>query len=451
MPEHLDDGRELDRLWNDLIAGRVDPTGYAVDPASAEALRTFQALAAPPLHASRDRLDRDVLAAIERRTRESRPEDLISHVMTPTIQFGANGSGKPVALSAATAPRARWSAVLFAQLATAALVLLTLIGSYFAFGGASRRHQEEAAPVVIPAIVGSPEASSAAPAFSTTPLLEITLPAGILGRQSWGAAPSGWIFSHYAIAPDERITYPDLCAAPDLVVRYVLHGTYAVKALGTLQVIRHAADGSEAAMEAVAPRQDVTLHAGDALLYRNFSGDMFEGFRNPGPGRLELLEWAWLEVDCRKAIPSGMDLQWDTFPGTSAAEFDRLPFDSSRPLSFRLREMTAAPGTELPQKGPDGPGLLPPGFPGLEVAAAEQGRVSVSDTAPKGTDHRVGSDLPPSGGVVSGSTFLPVDSTRTIRSAGDEPLLLYTVTIVNTDDAAAPPMGSPGQEATPMR
>lgn len=288
--------------------------------------------------------------------------------------------------------------------------------------------------------------------FTASTLLDLQLPAGKLGRQSGSTdLPISWIYEHYAIAPGTRVIYPDNCSTPDVTVRYVLQGRYAVKANGLVQVIRHAAAGADAIIENVPPRQEVLLEAGDALIYHNLTGDMFEGFRNPGPDRVELLEWEWLEDACRGLIPGNMELRWDASPDSSNVTVSPVPVDTSRPLTFRLREVTAAPGTTLPQDGPDGPGLLPPGFPGIDVAAAEQGRVTVADAAPKETFHPVGSTTPPPGGMVSGAAYLPADSTRTISSSGDQSLRLYELTIVNTDSSSSPPnvtSATPG--ATPM-
>ncbi len=51
MPDARDAGQELDRLWNDLIAGRGDERGYAVAPDTSETVRAFQA--AQPRHRTR--------------------------------------------------------------------------------------------------------------------------------------------------------------------------------------------------------------------------------------------------------------------------------------------------------------------------------------------------------------------------------------------------------------
>ena len=294
-----------------------------------------------------------------------------------------------------------------------------------------------AAPVTAQAATASPPARSeamaipAAPAtFTSTRLLDVAFPAGTLAEPTTGS--DIWLFQHYAVRPGERIIYSKVCDTPDLVVRYVLAGTYAVKSSGPLTVIRQASGGVPTT-EHVTAGQDVILQTGDALVYQNTSHDDYAGFRNPGPDRLDLLEWEWLDRDCLYAIPQGMDLLWDTWTRWQFSHPEQVPFDPTRPFTVRFRQMTAGPGTELPQDGPDGPGFLPPGMPGLEVAVAESGNVEVSgDAEPKFP--LVEQTIHAPGGMVSDAAFLPSSATRTIRSTGDEPLLLYALTIVNTNE-----------------
>ncbi len=69
MPDARDAGQELDRLWNDLIAGRGDERGYAVAPDTSETVRAFQAAQTPPSNTSSARIDHVVFAAIGRMRR----------------------------------------------------------------------------------------------------------------------------------------------------------------------------------------------------------------------------------------------------------------------------------------------------------------------------------------------------------------------------------------------
>jgi mannose-6-phosphate isomerase-like protein (cupin superfamily) len=284
------------------------------------------------------------------------------------------------------------------------------------------------------AAVATPEATPAASAFASEPLLDTLVPGGVIPESTRGTTI--WLFSHYAVNPSERVTYPNDCSAPDFTVRSVLDGTYTVKPTGPMTVLRNAAAGESAPREQVAPGQEVTLDPGDALVYQNTTNDDFAGFRNAGSAQLDLLQWEWLEEDCLSSVPLGMQLDWDLWTRWSGAKPEWVQFDPARPFEIRFHRMTAPPGTALPQDGPDGPGFLPVGAPGLEAAAAEAGKVEVTKSA--------GSSFPyvlqtasPAGGSVTSDATLPAGTTRTIRSTGDEPLLMYDLTIMNTGEASA--------------
>lgn len=441
MSERDHDVHELDRLWNALLADHLDVDDSALNPADLDDLQAFHALVPPPAPASLTRVDAAVRAAIDEQISQIANRDAWQILTVPMLPTSANGSGKPVALTRApSAPRGRRQSLSLAALRTAALILLMLVAGLVGAGRWSRSHPSNGDLGVIPAIEDtSPSGQAAATpraseAISATSLLDITLPAAMLGRQSGAVTPNvTWSYVQYGIDPGKQVTYSKACAAPDFVVRYVLQGTYAARAAGPLEVMRLAADGGPG--ESVPPKQEVMLHAGDALLYHNTMGDDFAGFRNAGSDEVELLDWQWLEDDCLDAIPAGMKLRWDAFPGDDVTSMP-LPIDTSRPLRIHLRELDVPPGVAVPQAGPDGPGLLPPGFPGIEVAVADQGRVSTTDSAPQADIHLVSSHTPPAGGVVSGATYLPAGSVRTVQSTGSEPLRLYTLTIVNTEASA---------------
>jgi hypothetical protein len=337
---------------------------------------------------------------------------------------------------------------------TAALVLFMAVVGLVGTRGWMLSPPGDAGSAVLPAIddtttTGQAAATPNARTFSAeSSLLDVTLPSALLGRQSGAIVPGiTWIYQRYGIDPGQQVIYPAACAAPDFVVRYVLQGSYTAKALGLMEILRH--DAASDAPESVPPGQEVVLHAGDALLYHNTMGDEFAGFRNAGAEEVELLDWQWLEDDCRDTVPVGMNLRWDAFPGSDVDALP-LPVDTSRPLRIQFRVLDVPPGAMVPQDGPDGSGLLPPGFPGEEVAVADQGQVRVTDTAPKEAIHPVSSDTPPAGGVVSGVSYLPADSVRTVQSTGPETLRLYTLTIVNAEASASSTRDAAAQEATPM-
>lgn len=136
----------VDRFWDQASQGRSGSAGD-LDAADAATIRR--------LHAFDDRPEPN--PAFTRQLREN-----LMHART--IQVSSGPSGLPLPNSRAShpwriGPQARpplsrhWA---LTQLATAALLLLTMVGSFLAFGP-GRRGQEPQDPAVIPAISGSPE------------------------------------------------------------------------------------------------------------------------------------------------------------------------------------------------------------------------------------------------------------------------------------------------------
>lgn len=158
MPDELDDGRALDRFWSDLAAGRGDDRGGGLASETRETVRAFQTLARTrPPTASRSRVDRDVFAAIEQRAgagRHGLAPDTLVILESPERVFAANGAGHPISVRTASRRRPGWSG---AMLASAALVLLMLMGSVALFGGSLNQQREEDEQAMLPALAGSLE------------------------------------------------------------------------------------------------------------------------------------------------------------------------------------------------------------------------------------------------------------------------------------------------------
>lgn len=161
MPERTEAMDELDRLWNDLLTGRQDASGYAVDPAVADTLHAFHALAAAPATASSARVDQAVLAVIEQYGRAARPPR--RNLTPPSIPTSANGGGVPVAL-VVTHPAPRWwQPLTLASLVTAALVLLLLVSGLVLVRDSQRFRSVSDHPAIRTApdgvIAGAPDAA----------------------------------------------------------------------------------------------------------------------------------------------------------------------------------------------------------------------------------------------------------------------------------------------------
>ena len=143
MSEELHGERRVDRWWNGCVSGRRDDQPRAVAPASAEAIRAFQVVAKiPPPPASRDKPRPGCLCAIERAAKTHRrspgSDELVilasaDQPLSPMVEPAHRLE------SAAGQRRPWWGAALNVQLATAALVVLTLGASLVIFGGPLRQ------------------------------------------------------------------------------------------------------------------------------------------------------------------------------------------------------------------------------------------------------------------------------------------------------------------------
>ncbi len=163
MFERPNDDQELDRCWNDLLSGRRDAAGYAVDPSLIDALHAFHALALPPAPASLARVDRAVYAALAQQAQVARAPHLPT-LAPSTLPLSANGAGKPVALTVThPAPRWRWQPGSLASSVATILILLVLVGGFVARGALLRWPTAAEHPAIMPAQEGGPGPSAAAP------------------------------------------------------------------------------------------------------------------------------------------------------------------------------------------------------------------------------------------------------------------------------------------------
>jgi outer membrane protein assembly factor BamB len=135
---------EIGRFWNDLVrGGRATPGD--LDPTLADTIRRLHALAATPTPASaRERVRSRLLG----QTESTSSEEHVKFVTPALPRLNPNGLTAPGARSglrpALPAPKAHrhWAV---GQLATAALLLVTLVGIYFSF---IAPHQPAGAPPI---------------------------------------------------------------------------------------------------------------------------------------------------------------------------------------------------------------------------------------------------------------------------------------------------------------
>jgi hypothetical protein len=254
----MDDARfrsELRRYW-DAIARGEPATPDDLDPDLAALIRR--------LHALPDVPPPDPTYA--RRLRESLMDatTIPLPLTDPGTNPGRNGwSAPPVRrpiLSPLPIAPPRWSAT---QLATALLVMLVLIGSVLTVGR-GRSEPEDAAPVFLPAMSGTP-ATPAGSAASIETLVTTTFPAEAIPTTSSPA----FLIWYATIDPETEVAIPPdpIACCPGPQIAHVLAGELALRVEGPLQVLRISPDGTAGPAEEVAPGTGVVLLAGDTAVY----------------------------------------------------------------------------------------------------------------------------------------------------------------------------------------
>jgi hypothetical protein len=257
----------------------------------------------------------------------------VSEELTGSVGNGrADRGGSPLTalptpwpVSQRRARRGSRPARLVAQLATAALLLVTIALGFLVFGNRNR--------------VGDPPRIPAIDVPQT--LLAMTIPvdyfppwetaAAQLARQTFPAGTSAtWI-------------------TPALRVEYVVSGTYAVRADGPSQVVRR----GRAALEPVAAGAETELRAGDGLVT---PAQTISEYRNAGPPA-EIVTWTlFLNADRKSLYPTGwVSADGDTRTGLSP---------QAGPTALRLQRVVLAPDSAF---------AAPPDALQLSVVWTEEG------------------------------------------------------------------------------
>jgi hypothetical protein len=372
-PEHLSDAGQdeaIDRFWDQIAQGRARDAGD-LDPTTAATLRR--------LHASDDRPGPD-RAFTNRLREELMHAHMHAHASEPFAELRlplAPGDGiRPL-------PGRIDRRSFAAHLATAALLLLTLVGSFFAFG-IGRPGRLNDVPVFLPALGGTPVAEAV--------VTETLFDADVDGLPTrWGsAALLRWTFE-----PNS----PPLVIPPADGPQFLVVESGAVVA--TEAGVEHA------------------LAAGD--VYTAADPDQVVTIRVSGVGTATLLRgYVAKSIPMMDAV--GYRYEW-LLEGFSAA----MPGGSGRLV---LERVTLPPGSALPPQEVSS-------FVWIEPDAGTLGLTLEGDELPfmwtAGEEQTVrGSDVYPT---------IPTGTRMTLRNAGDEPLVLHRMTL--TPDAAEA-AGTPG-------
>jgi hypothetical protein len=246
-------------------------------------------------------------------------------VRDPSRRAAANGHARPVALVPLVTPRhAAPQRSWLASLATAALVLVTLVGSYVAFGGPLRQRWEERS-AYIPAAV-SPEASPAARSAADGELQ------GEVQGMPAGSTRTGIVRDF--LQPGSRVALfsgksGGIAVSSTFVI--VETGRLEISAGGAIDVMR-ASDGNATR---VAAGTTVTLEAGDgAVVVPGVAIDL----SNPGPDPVTAINAG--------VAPAGPGATATGYRFDTLAELYDAPIQA--PATVWLRRTTLAPGEALP-------------------------------------------------------------------------------------------------------
>ena len=420
-------GERLDRFWDEVVRGDPDSADAGgLDPEEAAAVRTLQRWADAPIPApARATAWRAAPARADRTHPKEHPMPTIAVIDHPRFAPAPNGRsdphrGRPTSRPVAVALRRRIGSVV--SLAAAVILLLALAGGLVAirFGVPG---SDDSRFSSIPAAQVAPDATPI-PDLTSEPLLTVTFPAGALPITDEGV----FIFNRYSVKPGSGIEYPDTCV-PGVVVNLVESGTLSVTATGPIDVVRGPASATPDTRETVNAGIQTVLEPGDALVYRNTTGDTFAGFDSTGASRLVALQAVWFpSAACVAAPPFGMNVIWDSFDETPG-------IDPDRPVTLTLRRVTALAGVLVTGVEDAAVGNVPADERLVERVYVESGMLEVTglpaaDGATPQADTPV---LVPGGrgdarGLDTVSLDAPPDGVR-LRNAGDGPLVATVLTI----------------------
>jgi hypothetical protein len=242
----------LGRFWDEFLHGRPASPGD-LDSSLAETVRH--------LHARDDvpGADAAFTAHLSAQLEDQMNAMHFSNVRpADTFSLSVNGRDParavwPPLLAGGSDRRRGWPVT---PLVSAALVLLTFVFAFFAFGPPRHDAQDER-------LTGPPSAvaTPATPSPSATndeTLVTVTVPAGALPAEVVAG------LNHYTVAPGSEATWDWTCCS-GVRLDYILEGTYAVTSAGPMQLRRA---GSATDWEDVRPGTEVVLEPGDALLSR---------------------------------------------------------------------------------------------------------------------------------------------------------------------------------------
>ena len=354
---------DLDRYWDALVLAERQTEMDLPDGETADLIDRLWALGAPTdPGVARERVWRRL-----QQHRERKERDMESSSPAPWVPTDPKGWTAP--RSAHGSGLARWRSMT-GQLATAALLVLALAGSFVAFGP-GRPGQGSQAPARIPAM-SAPPATSETDAVATKTLLDLVIPT--IG------ADRAWVQFDHLTFPAATMVDVDMRGGGVPEVFFVVDGALSVRAIEAPHPVRVIRAG-EAEEEALMSGASAVLAAGDAVIVpENGVAKLMNMAAEPANALLLLL-------------PSNVDL-----PMNSTIGYESLVGSIrilSAPLALTLQQATVAPGASLP--GVDAPNVE------RAVVPTDPSRVM---------DARIGSN-------------------GSLHNGGDEPLTAYVLTVTS--------------------
>ena len=310
---------------------------------------------------------------------------------------------------------------LLAQMATAALLVLTLAaGTLVIWQG---QHEGREAPTWLPVIIGG----SLPAGFSEKTVFTATFAAGELPEEERTA-----ILYDVTLAPGASLPYLaaptcdfhcedrelDYGVSQGVGAELVQSGVYTVRLAAPFAVQR---SGSAGGPIEVAAQQEVTLGPGDAAIYHDRATPA--ELRNTGPEPVDLFGVAIVgdtSAGDPLRVPPGVEQGMLT--NTIPADWETLP---SGPVQVTVRRVTLPAGTSLPPYEPGG----------LEAIHVESGAIAWSYLRP-GQDASDTARVSRSTSATTPFTAAPSGARRILHSVGDDPVVMLVVTI---EPAQIPP------------
>jgi hypothetical protein len=357
----------LDEYWDALALAQDAPGAERPDGETADLIDRLWAFSAPPdPDLARERGWRRLQ---QHREREERGMDARPHVGVPNL-----APRSPYHAGGRTAPRTEpgsgqaWWQSITGQLATAALLVLALAGSFVTFGP-GRPGQGS---TVISALNGPPAAPET-DGVATTLLLDVVIPA-ISDDQGFVA------IDRYTIPPATTLDL-DMQGGHIPSIFLLVTGALDAHALDVREPVRVIRSGGANPEEAITRGESVALAAGDAIIV-------------PEEGAATLMNLSVEPATVLFVLQPSDDLP----PGSNAIPHQVLGGGARNliaPLSVTLRQVTIDAGSTLP--GADDPAAA------QFVTPVDPDRIM---------DARTGSN-------------------GSLRNAGDEPLGAYVLTVTS--------------------